>query len=594
MVGRTISHYKITEKLGEGGMGVVYKAEDTKLERTVALKFLAAHLLNDEEAKARFLREAKAAAGLDHPNICTVHEIAEVDGKTFLAMAFLKGKTLEDPIAGGPLSLKDALDIARQVADGLEAAHEAAIVHRDIKPANIMVDAKGRATIMDFGLAHLTEASRLTKTDQTMGTVAYMSPEQAQGMEVDNRSDVWALGVVLYEMVCGQRPFQGQYDQALLYEIVHQEPEPLTGVRAGVPMELEFIVGKCLAKDRNDRPSSAEEIARDLRTLGEKLKSGRSTILHTGVVTGPPAGSTQSPGQAESPSSPGPLAKYRVIEDEQKTGDAIRYVAEDTELRRSVAIRVLPQSSEQRIERVQRRKQTVAFGVGGLGVLLALIFAFFLLFSPAPVGETPLRRFAIAPPVSVATDRGVHDNVLAISPNARHIAFVEAGGQGRLWVQDLDQEQPRAIEGTEGAGSPFWSPDSTVIGFAAGGGLKKVSVRGGLASPVCELPAAHFHGGTWSPDGEVIVFSSGLQGQPHNLYQVPARGGAASVLLAPEDLEQASEGAAKYPAWSHFLPSEAGARVLVFTHGRAGEHTMMVQDLETEHREILGPGVFPF
>ena len=297
MIGRTISHYKITEKLGEGGMGVVYKAEDTKLDRTVALKFLAAHLLNDEEAKARFLREAKAAAGLDHPNICTVYEVGEAEGKTFLSMAFIKGEALEAHIERGPLPLKDALEIGRQIAEGLEAAHEEGVVHRDIKPANIMVDAKGRATIMDFGLAHLTEASRLTKTDQTMGTVAYMSPEQAQGMEVDNRSDVWALGVVLYEMVCGQRPFQGQYDQALLYEIVHQEPEPLTGVRAGVPMELEFIVGKCLAKDRNDRPSSAEEIARDLRTLGEKLKSGRSTILHTGIVTGPPAGSTQPPGQ---------------------------------------------------------------------------------------------------------------------------------------------------------------------------------------------------------------------------------------------------------------------------------------------------------
>ena len=192
MIGRTISHYKITEKLGEGGMGVVYKAEDLKLERTVALKFLAAHLLNDEEAKARFLREARAAAGLHHPNICPVYEISEAEGRTFLSMAFIKGEPLEARIEQGPLPLKEALDIGRQIAEGLEAAHEEGVVHRDIKPANVMVDAKGRATIMDFGLAHLTEASRLTKTDQTMGTVAYMSPEQAQGMEVDNRSDVWA------------------------------------------------------------------------------------------------------------------------------------------------------------------------------------------------------------------------------------------------------------------------------------------------------------------------------------------------------------------------------------------------------------------
>ncbi len=187
-IGSTISYYRIVAKLGEGGMGVVYKAEDTKLERTVALKFLAQHLLNDEEAKQRFLREAKAAAALHHSNVCPVHEIDEVDGKTFLAMAFLEGEALEDRIAQGPFSIKEALDIAHQVAEGLDAAHEKGVVHRDIKPANIIVDAKGHATIMDFGLARLTEASRLTKVDTAMGTVAYMSPEQAQGMDVDSRS----------------------------------------------------------------------------------------------------------------------------------------------------------------------------------------------------------------------------------------------------------------------------------------------------------------------------------------------------------------------------------------------------------------------
>ncbi len=215
LVGQTISHYKILEKLGEGGMGVVHKAQDTRLERTVALKFLAAHLLGDDEAKARFLREAKAAAGLDHPNVCTVYEVGEADGKTFLAMALIEGESLEARIAKGPLPLQDALDISRQVADGLEAAHEKGVTHRDIKPANVMVDSKGRATIMDFGLARLAEASRLTKADQTLGTMPYMSPEQLQGAETDHRTDIWALGCVLYEMVSGARPFRGEYQQAL-------------------------------------------------------------------------------------------------------------------------------------------------------------------------------------------------------------------------------------------------------------------------------------------------------------------------------------------------------------------------------------------
>ena len=296
LVGQTISHYKILEKLGEGGMGVVHKAQDTRLERTVALKFLAAHLLGDDEAKARFLREAKAAAGLDHPNVCTVYEVGEADGKTFLAMALIEGESLEARIAKGPLPLQDALDISRQVADGLEAAHEKGVTHRDIKPANVMVDSKGRATIMDFGLARLAEASRLTKADQTLGTMPYMSPEQLQGAETDHRTDIWALGCVLYEMVSGARPFRGEYQQALAYEIVNEQPEPLTGIRAGVPMELEFIASKCLEKDADARYSSAADLATDLRRVGRNLDSdGRSAVRTAAPVPPPPAAAPSRP-----------------------------------------------------------------------------------------------------------------------------------------------------------------------------------------------------------------------------------------------------------------------------------------------------------
>ena len=596
MIGRTISHYKITEKLGEGGMGVVYKAEDTKLKRPVALKFLKAHLLGDEEIKERFWREAEAAASLNHPNICTVYEIDEAQGKTFIAMACIEGEGLDKKIDAAPLKINAALDIAIQTAQGLRAAHGKQITHRDIKPANVMVGSDGHATIMDFGLALLANRSKLTKMDTTMGTVAYMSPEQAEGAGTDHRTDVWALGAVIYEMVTGQRAFQGDYDQAITYSILHEEPEPMTALRTGVPMELERITGKCLVKHREKRYQSIADLLLDLETLKKKMESGRSAILRTGVATSTLAGPEERAGQAESLSLPHPLAKYRVIENLEEADDSVLYRAEDTQLKRLVDVRVVPQSSAQRIARVQRRKQTLVLGAGALGVLFGLVFAFFPLFSPAPVAETPLRHFAIAPPVSVETDvwgGGMFDNSLAISPNARHIAFVEGGGQGRLWVQDLDQQQPRAIEGTEGARSPFWSPDSTVIGFAAGGEVKKVSVRGGLASRVCELPGEHFHGGTWSPDGEVIVFSSGPQDQYHSLYQVPARGGTPGLLPAAEDSDQASEGPGKYLAWSHFLPSEAGARVLVFTFGKLMEHTMVVQDLETGRRELLGPGATP-
>ena len=285
MIGQTISHYKITERLGEGGMGVVYKAEDTELGRTVALKFLAEHLVRDTAARKRFAREAKAAAALNHPNICTIYEIGEADGRTFLALEYIEGDSLAKKIEGGPLPLKDALDLARQVAEGLQAAHEKGRVHRDIKPGNLLITPQGRVKILDFGLALLTEGSKLTELDTTVGTPAYMSPQQIQGMEVDHRTDIWALGCVLYEMICGQRPFKGVYDQALLYEIVNEKPEPLTGLRTGVPVRLEWIADKCLAKQAAERYQSATELLVDLTTLAKKPQSGGSTIL--GVTAAP-------------------------------------------------------------------------------------------------------------------------------------------------------------------------------------------------------------------------------------------------------------------------------------------------------------------
>ena len=566
MVDRTISHYKVTGKLGEGGMGIVYKAEDTNLKRPVALKFLAAHLLGDEEIKARFRREAEAAAALNHPNVCHVYEIGEVEGKTFIAMAFLEGEPLEKKIEAGPLKLKEALDFAIQTAKGLQAAHGKKIVHRDIKPANLMIGEDGHVTIMDFGLALLADRSKLTRLDETMGTVTYMSPEQTYGMELDHRTDIWSLGVVIYEMVTGQRPFKGHYAQAVTYSITSEEPEPMTALRTGVPMELEWLVGKCLAKEANERYQSTADMVVDLETLRKKLESGKSTILK--AQAGSQSQTVVAQPTAVVEPSLGPLACYRVIEDVEEAEDSIKYLAEDTELHRSVAIRVLPQSSEQQIERAQRRKQAIAFGAGGLlGALLVLIFAFLWLSSTDTVAEAPLLRFAFTPAVGVGISNLLTDTYLAISPNGRHIAFTAADLQGKLWVQDLDQQRPRAIEGTEGAWAPFWSPDSDFIGFAAGGEVKKVSVQGGLASGLCQLPARHFHGGSWSPDGEVIVFSSGPPGGGHSLYEVPARGGTANPLIAPEESEASSGGPTGAIVWSHFLPSEAGGRVLVFTFG---------------------------
>ena len=273
MIGKTISHYKILDKIGEGGMGVVYRAEDVKLKRLVALKFLAPQILGSEEEKARFLNEAQATALLDHPNICTIYEIDEVKGQTFIAMGYIEGQSLKDKIASGSLKLNDAIKIAIQIAQGLEEAHENEIIHQDIKTTNIMVTSKDQVKIMDFGLAKTTRGSRVTEEGKTMGTVAYMSPEQASGGSTDTRTDIWSLGVVLYEMITGQLPFKGEYEQAVIYSILNEEPELLINLRNDVPQELEQITKKALDKNPDSRYSKVGDILADLRRIRKELES---------------------------------------------------------------------------------------------------------------------------------------------------------------------------------------------------------------------------------------------------------------------------------------------------------------------------------
>jgi eukaryotic-like serine/threonine-protein kinase len=228
MIGQTVSHYKILEKIGGGGMGVVYKAEDTKLHRTVALKFLPQALSFDDEAKKRFVQEAEAASSLQHHNICTIHDIDETeDGQIFICMDRYEGETLKKKIERGPLKIDEAIEILAQIATGLQKAHEKNIIHRDIKPANIFITKDNVAKVLDFGLAKLSRQSMLTKTGSTLGTLAYMSPEQLKSSEVDSRADIFSLGVVFYEMLTGKLPFKGEYESAQMYSIVNDEPEPL-------------------------------------------------------------------------------------------------------------------------------------------------------------------------------------------------------------------------------------------------------------------------------------------------------------------------------------------------------------------------------
>ena len=551
MIGSTISHYEITAKLGEGGMGIVYKAEDTKLDRPVALKFLAAHLLKDEEANKRFRREAKAAAALHHPNVCPIHEIAEADGRTFLAMAFIEGESLDKPIERGPLKILEALDIAQQIANGLEAAHEKGVVHRDIKPGNVMVDEKGHVTVMDFGLALLTEGSKLTKFDTTLGTFAYMSPEQAEGAEVDHRTDIWALGCVLYEMVCGQRPFKGLYDQALVYEILNEEHEPITGVRAGVPMELEVYVAKCLSKDREERYKDAGDLVVDLKSLHKKMESGRSTI-----VRAPPARSRDQSASATVADSEG----------RERGGEA-----------------TVPG-----VDSVQHGTRTLTNRELLLAVVSAVMLIALLVVSLVHFGEeTPeraVRRFLFTPEHLHPVTASIPTGRAAISPNGKHIVYLAAGDEPTLWVRDINNKEPRMLSGTEGAHHTglFWSADSRFIGFAADNHLKKVPVEGGSVITLCPVRRDADFSGSWSPNGRSIVFSAGL---PPRVFEIPDQGGEPRLLFEPEVTERGRGN--WFPS---FLPEDGACRCSRHRFHCGDSERSRDCRQEPGKRSVLGPG----
>ena len=277
MIGQTISHYTILEKLGEGGMGVVYKAQDTKLDRFVALTFLPPHLAASEQDKARFIQEARSASALNHPNVCTIHDIQEHEGQIFIVMEFIDGQTLQDKQSS--ITQKQAIDYGIQIADGLAAAHEKGIVHRDIKPENIMIRKDGIVQVMDFGLAKLAGNSRLTKMGSTVGTLGYMSPEQVQGQDSDHRSDIFSFGVLLYEMLVGRSPFNGAHESAILYEIVNVDVSPMSFIKPEIDVERDRIVLECMQKDPNERMQSIKQVAIDLNRF--KRASSRTRMSKT-------------------------------------------------------------------------------------------------------------------------------------------------------------------------------------------------------------------------------------------------------------------------------------------------------------------------
>ncbi len=490
MVGQTISHYRIIEKLGEGGMGVVYKAHDTKLDREVALKCLLPNLIESNETKIRFIQEAKLAATLNHPNICTVHDIEECEGQQFIVMEFVDGEDLRKKLPS--LGIKQSIDIGIQIAEGLAAAHEKGITHRDLKPENVMLRKDGRAQIMDFGLAKLKGVTRLTKKGITVGTEGYMSPEQVQGLEQDHRSDIFSLGVLLYEMFTGEPPFKGIHQAAVAYEIVNVDPKPMSTGKPGIPAGLDVIIFECLEKEPAERYQSAAELAKDLRRL--KRESSGKRLSRTGAVAQLPEGGL----------------------------------------------------STRTAKLLMNRTRIWMITLASVIVLAAaaVIISIKLHESSLPIAP-PIYSSILLPsstPLSVyggAALRAVRPS-FALSPDGSKLVYVGKKGDGyRLYLRQLNAHEVAEMDGTDGAYGPFFSPDGQWIGFFTVGEMKKISVNQSQPITITRV-GPETRGACWSSNNQIFVSEEGGS----SLQVVSGNGGVLEVVANSDCL------------WPELLPGE--------------------------------------
>jgi Tol biopolymer transport system component len=493
--GARVGPYEVISAAGAGGMGEVYRARDTRLDRTVAIKILPAHLSDNPEAKQRFDREARAISSLNHPNICTLYDVGHQDGMDYLVMEFLEGQTLADRLLKGPLPLDQVIKHGIEICEGLEKAHKTGVTHRDLKPGNIMLT-KGGAKLMDFGLAKaatsgLPPASSLTMTmsgpsaDQPLtargmlvGTFQYMSPEQMEGKEADARSDIFALGAVLYEMATGQRAFTGKTQASIVAAMLASEPPPITQLQPLTPIALERVVKKCLAKDPEERWQSA----RDIRTNLEWITESDGLVSSTPVQHNP----------------------WR--------------------------------------ERA--------------GWMLALVLLCTLGFVVASHDRAPLAaepvRFPVYPPEKAVFSGPPNITVpvpqFALSPDGRALVFVAnaSGADPVIWLRSIDQATPRPLPGTEYAQSPFWSPDGRWLAFFAAGKLKKIPVAGGPVQVLTDVADAF--GGSWGADGSIIFgkLSSAI-------FRVSSGGGTVTAVTKVETIMKAHRWPQFLPDGRHFL-----------------------------------------
>jgi serine/threonine-protein kinase len=536
--GARLGPYEVVSAIGAGGMGEVYRARDTRLDRTVAIKVLPENHGADPQFRERFDREARAISQLDHPHICALYDVGDQAGTAYLVMQYLEGETLADRLAKGALQLDQALTIAIEVGSALDKAHRAGIVHRDLKPGNIMLTKTG-AKLLDFGLAKSTSPMaavaglsalpttppNLTAQGTIVGTFQYMAPEQIEGQEADARTDIFAFGAVLYEMVTGKKAFTGKTHASLISSILKDEPRPIAELQPLTPLQLDHIVGRCLAKDPDERWQSAADLTRELRWIHDSGASAR-------VAAAP-------------------------------------------------------------LERRERRGRLaigVAAVIAGLvvGIVATMLVARFggrqasdqpHAVARSHVGIAPAEYLQALPADRTTVEGRPSRTAMAWSPDGRSFVFTAVqGGRQQLYLRALDQLVATAIPGSEGAVSPFFSPDGRWVGFWSGGALKKISVVGsGPATTICET--LEMYGASWGAD-DTIIFSRQTEG----LWRVSAAGGTAQVVAKPDR----KQGELRY-VLPQILP---GDRVVLFTITHTPLPTwedteIVAQSLATGERKVL-------
>jgi eukaryotic-like serine/threonine-protein kinase len=527
--GTQLGPYEIVAPLGAGGMGEVYRARDTRLDRTVAVKILPTHLSADSAAKQRFDREARAISSLSHANICQLYDVGHQDGTDYIVMEFLEGETLAERIRRGPIPTDQLLKIGSDICDGLERAHKTGVIHRDLKPANIMLTKSG-AKLMDFGLAKAVEAEEppagtltqtvnvspsaqpITQAGVVVGTFQYMSPEQVEGKPADARSDIFSLGGVLYEMATGKRAFDGKTSASVIAAILERDPAPISTLQTASPPALDRLVKSCLAKDPDERWQTAHDVKLQLQSLRD---AGSQSGFSNDIALG--------------------------IEAAQKAR---------TRSNRNIALLVLGT-------------------LLGSGIVFSVLG--YMVHTPK---SAPLLHASVNLPPGVDLD--TVNVAVALSPDATQIAFTanQPPQKDMIWVRSLDNQAARALPGTEDGSSPFWSPDSRAVGFFADGKLKRIDVSSGNIVTLCDAPAPR--GGTWSTQGVILFAPTNTSG----LSTVPESGGTPTLVTQPE--------AGVTDRVPYFLPDGVHA---IFLRAKAvafSQNQLMSLNLATREVQTIG------